>query len=255
VSLEEPLALFREVFASGTSALDLLNPGYAMLNDRLARHYGLPTVTGGDLKRVALPAGSVRGGLVGQAAILTMNADGVDSHPIRRGVWIVDRLLGSPPPPPPPNVPDLNEEDPDLRGLTLKEKIERHREPGSCRDCHKRFDPWGIALENLDAVGRWRETVAGHVKDAKPTPVDAEVQMPGAGTLDGAAELIRHLRERESERFTQALAHHMMTYALGRKLTLADRHAAGQVHARFARSGFQLRELILAVAESDAFKR
>lgn len=257
-SLEEPRALFREVYQSGASALELIDPGYAMLNDRLARHYGLPTVTGGDLRKVAVPADGVRGGLIGQAALLTMNADGVDSHPIRRGVWIVDRLLGSPPPPPPSNVPDLDENDPDFRGLTLKQRIEKHRDPGRCRDCHQRFDPWGITLENFDAIGQWRETVSvgtgtGTEKQAESHPIDALAEMPDGSTVDGAGELIRHLRENDHERFTRSMVHQLMTYALGRKPDLADRLEIGEIHQRWELKGLSLRDLILEITASDAF--
>ena len=256
MSVAESLALFREVFAARESALALLAPGYAMLNDRLARHYGLPPVMGGDLRKVALPAGSLRGGLLTHAGLLTMNSDGVDSHPIRRAVWVADRLLGSPPPPPPPNVPDLDESDPDFRGLTLKQRIEKHREPGNCRACHQRFDPYGIALENFDAIGQWREhiRVLHHGKETV-SPVDSTVAMPGGAAVRGPAELQDHLVARQPERFTRALVNHLLTYALGRKPGLAGQFEAEEIHARFKRSGFQLRELVLAVVESEAFKR
>jgi hypothetical protein len=256
ITQQEPLALFREVFASRASALDLLAPRYALLNDRLASHYGLEPVRGGDLRKVSLPADTLRGGLLSHASLLTMNSDGVDSHPIRRGVWVVDRLLGRPPPPPPPNIPDLDETDPDLRGLSLKQRIEKHREPGSCRDCHQRFDPYGIALENFDAIGRWREQVRVR-HDGKDTfsPVDSVVTMTPGTTVRGAGELQRYLVEEHGEAFTRALVHHLLTYALGRKPGLGDQLEAREIHARFARSGFQLRELVLAVVESDAFRR
>ena len=247
----ETLNYFGEVFRSDANALELIDSDYAVINDRLADHYGIEGVRSGDFQKVDLPEGSARGGLLTQASVLTMNSDGVDSHPIRRGVWLLDRLLHDPPPPPPPNVPALNANDPDFRGLSLKEKIALHREPGACQSCHRKIDPWGIALENFDATGRWRDTISA-AGDA--VPVDAAVELPGGQAIDGVHGLKAHILEERREQFGRAMAHHMLTYALGRSLDYADRSQVEAIHKRFAAADYRLRELVLAVVDSDAFR-
>jgi hypothetical protein len=251
-TIRETLDYVAEVFASGVSAVDLLDSGYALLNDRLADHYGLDPIPSGDLRRVSLPGDSIRGGLLTQASVLTMNSDGRDSHPVRRGVWLLERLLTTPPPPPPPNVPDLDREDPDLRGLSLKEQLELHREPSSCRSCHRQIDPWGIALENFDATGQWREAVRA---GGSTTPVDAAVTLPGGKQIDGVHDFKQVLMEQHREQFTTALTHHMLTYALGRSLDHADRKHVEAIHRRFAAADYRLKELVSAVVDNEAFRQ
>ncbi len=241
-SVQETLAYFVEVFDSDSSALDLIDSDFAMLNDRLADHYGVQNVTTGQLQRVRLPEDSVRGGLLTQASLLTMNSDGIDSHPIRRGVWLLDRLLNTPPPPPPANVPEIDENDPDFRGLSLKERIHRHRLPGSCKNCHERIDPWGMPLENFDASGRWRDNV------------DSTALLPSGERIGGIVELKKHLRERRTDQFAGALVHHLLTYALGRRPDYANRPQVEEIEKRFAESQYQLRELVLAIVESKMFR-
>lgn len=255
-TIQETLQYFSEVFNSGSSALELLDSDYAVLNDRLSTHYAVGDVTNGAFQKVSLPEGSVRGGLLTQASLMTMNSDGVDSHPIRRGAWLLDRLLNTPAPPPPPNVPEIDAADPDFRGLSLKERIELHRQPGACQSCHRKIDPWGIAFENFDATGRWREEIQinGHGK-SKSKRVDAAVQLPDGRRINGVRELKRYLREERSEQFARALAHHMLTYALGRSLDYADRQQLDAIHNRFAAADHQLKELVLAIVDSDTFRQ
>ena len=246
-SLRETLAYFVEVFESDASALDLIDSDYAILNDRLARHYNAPNVTKGSLHRVALPEDSVRGGLLVQASLLTMNSDGVDSHPVRRGVWLLERMLNQPPPPPPPNVPEIDVSDPDFRGLSLKERIELHRDSDACRNCHQQIDPWGIALENFDATGRWRDKIDGR-------GVDASAVLPSGERVDGIADLKRHLRQQRAEQFAHALVYHLLTYALGRSPDYADRKQVAEIQDRFAASEYRIKELVLAIVESETFR-
>lgn len=253
--VQETLHYFVEVFTSGSSALELVESDFAVLNDRLAKHYGLDGVVHGDFRRVALPEGSIRGGLLTQASVLTMNSNGVDSHPVRRGAWLLDRMLGTPPPPPPANAPEIDEENPDFRGLSLKERIELHRQADACRNCHEKIDPWGIAFENFGAVGRWRDEIHSGAKDHHSHAVDAVVQLPDGVRIDGIRDLKRYLSQRRSEQFTKALTHHMMTYALGRSLDFADRHQVEAVHGRFASAEYQLKELVLAIVDSEAFRQ
>ncbi len=253
MTIEQTLREFRRLFREGRSAMELIDSPTIMLNDRLAEHYGLPPVVGGRLRSVTLPSGSVRGGLLTQASLLTMNSDGVDSHPIRRGVWLVDRLLGNPPPPPPPDIPLIDEKDPDFRGLTLKQRLELHRKPGRCYDCHQRFDPWGVALEEFDATGRWRKTIPPR-DDRGAVSVDAATTMSDGVKVSGVIELRNYLLRQHRESFTRSLVVQMMTYALGRKLDFADQLEVDDVHRHFQKSGFQLRELAIAIIETEAFR-
>lgn len=251
-TIQETLDYFADVFTSGASALELIDSDYAVLNDRLADHYGLDRIAKGGLQKVQLPKESVRGGILTQASLLTMNSDGRDSHPIRRGVWVLDRLLNTPPPPPPPNVPDLNPEDPDFRGLSLKEQIELHRKPGACQSCHRKIDPWGLALENFDATGRWREEIRA---DGHSTPVDAAVELPGGEEIGGIRELKNHLYQDCREQFAKAMVHHMLTYTLGRSLDYADQQQVDVIHQRFAAAQYRLKELVLAIVDNEVFRQ
>ena len=250
-SIEETLRFFVEVFDRDANALDLLDSDYLIINDRLADHYDLdPVDIGGAFQRVHLSGTPERGGLLGQASILTMNSDGVDSHPVRRGVWLLERLLHDPPPPPPPNVPDLDASDPDFRGLTLQQKLQRHREPGSCQNCHRKIDPWGLVMENFDATGRWRETVS---LGSRAQPIDASVTLPGGKTIANAAELKQFLRGERAEQFSRALVYHLLTYSLGRAPDFGDRVSFERIRERMVVSGFHIREGVLAIVESPLF--
>ena len=189
-----------------------------------------------------------------QASLLTMNSDGVDSHPIRRGVWLLDRILNSPPPPPPPNVPDIDKSDPDFRGLSLKERIALHREPGACQNCHRKIDPWGLAFENFDAIGRWRDKV--EVREGgklRSRDIDSVTLLPGGQQVRGITELKKSIREQRGEQFANALVHHMLTYGMGRKPDFADRQQVTAIEKRFAASEYRLKELVLAIIESPLF--
>ena len=152
----EPIAVFEEMLRTDASVLDFLHADYTMANERLALHYDLPNVKGNHFRRVALQANSKRGGLLTQAGLLAMNSSGDDSHPLKRGVWLLESLLNDPPPPPPPAVPEIDLADPEIAKMTLKERIEDHRNHAACMSCHAKIDPWGIAFENYDALGRWR---------------------------------------------------------------------------------------------------
>lgn len=172
VMVAETIAFFTQLVKSNRSALDLIDSEDAILNGELAQHYGVPGVAGNELKPVSLPAESQRGGILTHGSILTLNSSGDDTHPIKRGVWVLERLLGDPPPPPPPAVPTLAEESGNGDRQSLKEKLEAHRQQEACMTCHQKIDPWGVAFENFDGVGKWRETSQGAepVLAAAPAP-------------------------------------------------------------------------------------
>ena len=155
----ETQQFFGELVKNNRNALNFLNSDFTMLNESLARHYGIADVYGREFRRVAVTEDQHRGGLLSQAGILLANSTGADSHAVRRAVWIRDRLLNDPPAPPPPDVPSLKEADKKFQKLSIREQLEIHRQTEACGSCHKNIDPWGIALENYDALGLWRDEV------------------------------------------------------------------------------------------------
>lgn len=244
---EEPVAFFHELLRRDESVIDFLHADFAIVNERLARHYGIPDVSGNHFRRVSFPPETRRGGLLTQAGILAMNSDGKDSHPLKRGVWLLERVLNDPPPPPPPAVPKIDVADPEIAKLTLKQRIERHRDQAACRSCHMKIDPWGIAFENFDAIGRWRTEVDG-------VPVDAKSVLFNQKELDGIDGLKRYLLTQRQDQFAGALVHKLMTYAIGRPLTFSDHAEVDRVTAQLRRQGDGLATLITLIVQSDLFQ-
>ncbi len=244
---EEPLAFFAELLRKNGSVLDLLHADFAMVNERLARHYRLPHVRGNAIRRVSLPPNSDRGGLLTQAGLLAMNSDGKDSHPLKRGVWVLERILNDPPPPPPPAVPQIDLSDPEIAKLTLKERIADHRNQAACRSCHLKIDPWGIAFENYDAIGAWRTEVEGQ-------PVDSTSELYGHIELAGMDGLKRYLLAERQDQFVRALVAKLTTFAVGRPLTFADRAEIERITGELRRGGDGLKNLVQLIVASDLFQ-
>ncbi len=244
---------FAEILHKDLSCLNLIDSDFTMVNRRLARHYGIDGPLGGEFQRVALPAESRRGGLLTQGSFLLSNSNGEDSHPIKRAVWLLDRLLDDPPAPPPPDVPDLNPDQPDLAGLSLKKQLEVHRKKEACNNCHRHIDPWGVAFENFDAIGKWRNEVTGSRRSKKKSPVDAAAALPDGSQVNGAAELKAYLTSQRGEQFARALVKRVLTYSLGRSLEFADRKTVDNLTKQFITSDYRLSKLILAVAQSKPF--
>ena len=192
----ETITTFQEIFHGDRDARELISSDTVYVNQRLARHYGLPPVTGGELQAAAVPDYRTRGGILHQGAILTMTADGAESNPIYRGVWILERLLNDPPPPPPPTVPPLEASSADFGQLTLKQKIELHRQQSACTACHAKIDPWGLALENFDAIGAWREEALVINPDTAAqsfSPVDSSTVLTTGEKIEGSSDLVSYL--------------------------------------------------------------
>jgi mono/diheme cytochrome c family protein len=244
--LQEPIVFFREILRRDESVLNFIHADYTMANERLARHYGLPEVYGNHFRRVKLDAGHRRGGLLTQAGLLAMNSSGADSHPLKRGIWMLESLLNDPPPPPPPAVPEIDLADPEVAKMSLKERIEDHRNHAACMSCHAKIDPWGIAFENYDAQGRWRDHIRGK-------PVDATSRLFNNEPLNGMDGLKRFLLENRQDQFVRAMAHKMTVYALGRPLTFADRSGVDEITAKVRRQGDGLATLIMQVATAELF--
>lgn len=243
----EPMALFNEMLRNNESVLNFIHNDYTMANERLARHYGIGNVFGNHFRRVALGGGFQRGGLLTQAGLLSMNSDFPDSHPLKRGKWLLVSLLNDPPPPPPPAVPQIDLANPEIAKMTLKERIEDHRNHPACMSCHAKIDPWGIAFENYDAVGRWRDDVQGK-------PVDASSDLFNKQKLEGMDGLKRFILENRQDQFVSALVHKVTHYALGRPIKFTDRADLDAIAAEVRKQGDGLQSLMIAVATSDLFR-
>ncbi len=193
----EPIELFAEMLSHNETVLNFIHADYALVNERLAKHYGIRNVYGNHFRRVSLNGDVKRGGLLTQAGTLAMNADFPDSHPLKRGKWLLVSLLNDPPPPPPPAVPQIDLANPEIAKMTLKERIEDHRNHAACMACHIKIDPWGIAFENYDALGQWRESIQGK-------PVDAASELFNKQSLDGIDGLKHYLLENRQDQFVGA---------------------------------------------------
>lgn len=244
--LEEPVAFFDEVLKHNHSIMDFIHSDYVTVNERLAAHYGIPKVYGPHFRKVTITPQTNRGGLLTSAAIMTMNSDGKDSHPLKRGVWMLKRILDDPPPPPPPNVPEVDLTDPEILKMSLKERIANHRNKPACFSCHAKIDPWGIAFENFDAVGSFRT----HVKNV---PVDASSELFNHQTLAGVDGLKRYLLTDRQDQFARAVVHKLTAYALGRPLTFGDRADIDDLTGQFRRRNDGLEDLIRLIVMSDLF--
>lgn len=244
--LEEPIAFFDEVLKHNHSVMDFLHSDYAVVNERLAAHYRIPKVYGPHFRKMPIAPQTNRGGLLTNAAIMTMNSDGKDSHPLKRGVWMLKRILDDPPPPPPPNVPEVDLTDPEILKMTLKERIANHRNKPACISCHSRIDPWGIAFENYDALGTFRT----HINNQ---PVDATSELFNRQTLAGIDGLKRYLLTDRQDQFARAMVHKLTAYALGRPLSFGDRADIDNLTAQFRRQDDGLGGLIHLIISSNLF--
>lgn len=241
----ETETFFRHVLDNNLPLREFLDADYSFLNRELALHYGIEGVQGNRLQRVSLE-GSKRGGLLGQGAFLTASANGVDTSPVVRGIYVLEKLLGYTPPPPPPDVPAI---EPDIRGaLTIRDQLVKHREIETCAECHRKIDPPGFALENFDAIGGWRDQY-----DHK-TPVDASGRLPDGDSFSDIAEFRRLMTNRQPQ-FTRCLTRKLMTFALGRELNAADRPAINSILAEFNTGNGGLRDLIHLIVLSEPFQR
>jgi Protein of unknown function (DUF1592)/Protein of unknown function (DUF1588)/Protein of unknown function (DUF1585)/Protein of unknown function (DUF1587)/Protein of unknown function (DUF1595)/Planctomycete cytochrome C len=251
----ETHAMFAQLLRENLSATQLLSSDFTMLNEPLAKHYGIAGVFGRSFRRVPLSPELHRGGLLSHASVLLSNSTGADSHPVRRAVWIRDRLLNDPPAPPPPNVPSLAEANPDFHKLSVREQLEIHRTVESCNQCHRSLDPWGIALENFDAVGKWRTDVSRVAEEGTTTQtVNATVVLPESREVSGVDGLREYLVNARGREFARSLVSRLLTYALGRSLELTDQAAVDQVLDQFAQDDYRLKGLVHKVVASEPFQ-
>ncbi|MCH2065018.1 MAG: DUF1592 domain-containing protein [Roseibacillus sp.] len=239
----ETETFFKHVLDQNLPLREFLGADYSFLNRELALHYGIEGVQGNKLQRVSLK-GSRRGGLIGQGAFLTASANGVDTSPVVRGIYVLEKILGYTPPPPPPDVPVI---EPDIRGAsTVREQLVKHREIATCAECHRKIDPLGFALENFDAIGGWRDRYDGKLK------VDPSGKLPGGKIFSTNAEF-RELMIGQDKTFIRCLTKKLLTYAVGRKLNSSDRPSIDGIGKEMARPEKGLRDLIQAVVASESF--
>jgi hypothetical protein len=245
-AFERETQLFLEAqLREDRSVLDLLSADYTFVNERLARHYGIPNVYGNQFRRVTL-ADDTRRGLLGQGAILTVTSYANRTAPTIRGKWVLENILGAPPPPPPPDVPSLEEAAHGSQPRSMRERMERHRRSPACASCHAQMDPLGFALERFDAVGRIRTNDGG-------AAIDESGSLPDGAAFVGPAGLRTALLN-QKDAFVRTLAEKLMTYALGRGAEYHDLPAVRQITRRAAADGYRWSSLILKIAESVPFQ-
>jgi len=242
---EETKLFIQSVITEDRSILDLLNADYTFVNERLARHYGIPNVYGGQFRRVAI-TDDARRGLLGQASILTVTSYPNRTSAVQRGKWILTNLLGIPPQPPPPNVPALQENAEGAKPLSLRERMEAHRRDAVCAGCHKVMDPVGFALENFDAIGRSRTKDDG-------VAIDPSGTMYNGVKVDGVVGL-RNMITSQPDVFAGVLTERMLTYALGRGLDYSDMPMVRKIVRSAAARNYRFSALVLGVVESAAFQ-
>lgn len=241
---------FEHVIREDRSVLELIDSDYTFLNDRLAQHYGVPDVTGEDLRLVKLPADSVRGGILTQGTVLAVTSNPTRTSPVKRGLFILENILGTPPPPAPPNVPDLEESKKEFKGREpkLSEMLAVHRANKLCSSCHERMDPLGLAMENFNALGSWRETEAGQ-------PIEPAGKLVTGEAFADVRELKKVIvRERATDVY-RCLTEKLLTYALGRGLEYYDTHTIDDVVDQLSRADGKMSVLLLGVIESAPFQK
>ena len=243
----ETKMLFESIIRENRSVIDLLNADYTYLNERLARHYGIPGVFGERFRRVSLPPDSPRRGLLGHGSILMTTSYPNRTSPVIRGKWILENIFGAPPPPPPPNVPELKDERDPRKVLPMREQMAAHRANPVCAGCHAQMDQLGFALENFDGIGEWRDTYPSGAR------VDASAELPDGTKFNGPAEL-RQLLVNHSDEFLTTMTEKLLTYALGRGLEPSDAPAVRRIKRDAARENYRFESLVQGVVTSIPFQ-
>jgi hypothetical protein len=238
--------LFESILEEDRSILDLLRADYTFLDERLARHYGVPNVRGSRFRRVTL-TDDARRGLLGHGSVLTATSVGNRTSPVKRGKWILENLLGAPVPSPPPGVEvNLEPSKAGEAGTSLRQRMERHRANAACASCHAVMDPIGFSLENFDLAGKWRDTDGG-------VPVAASGRLADGTAIDGPAGLRQALLGRQ-DAFAATAAERLLTYALGRKVEHFDMPAVRGVVRGAARQDYRFSALVVGIVQSTPFQ-
>src|SRR5690348_9024919 len=237
--------LFDSIMREDRSVADLLTANYTFVNERLARHYGIPNIMGNRFRRVTLTDPN-RFGLLGQGSILLLTSTATRTSPVRRGQWVLEVLMGTPPPPPPPNIPLLKEAADLAKPMSVRERLEEHRKNPACAGCHKMMDPIGFALENFDAVGAWRVNDSGF-------PIDPAGTMYNGQKLNGPVSL-REALLKHSDSFFETFSENLLAYGLGRVIDYNDMPFVRGVEREAARGNNRFSAFVLGVVRSPAFQ-
>jgi cytochrome c5 len=233
------------VMREDRNVTDLLTADYTFVNERLAKHYGIPNIYGSQFRRVTV-TDDARRGLLGQGSILTVTSYPTRTSPVLRGKWILENILGTPPPAPPPNVPALKENDEGGKVTTVRERMEEHRRNPACATCHKVMDPLGFSLDNFDAIGQWRSKEAG-------LPIDASGQLADGSKVNGVVDLRKALLA-HPERFVSTMTEKMMTYALGRGLEYYDMPVVRSITRDAGRGDYRFSSIVMGIVKSTPFQ-
>jgi uncharacterized protein DUF1588/uncharacterized protein DUF1592/uncharacterized protein DUF1585 len=244
----ETEAFVSSILLEDRSLVDLLTADHTFLNERLARHYGIPGVSGPQFRRVTL-TDKERFGLLGKAAVLMRTSYADRTSPVLRGAWVLDKLMGTPPTPPPPDTAtDLSQKAGETP-KTVRARLEQHRDKATCKMCHGVIDPTGLALENFDAIGAWR-TVDEQAKAA----IDASTVLPSGVAINGVMELRAQLVDRPAT-FVNAVTERLMMYAINRKLEYFDMPQVRAIVRAAAKENYKLSSIVLGIVNSDAFRK
>jgi len=243
---QESELFFDDVLREDRSVLDFIRADYTFLNERLARHYGIPDVYGSRFRKVALGPESHRGGLLRQGSVLAVTSYATRTSPILRGVWVLGNVFGAPPPPPLPNVPALDESTVSAN-LPMRERLAAHRTNAVCANCHRTIDPVGFSLESFNAIGQWRD------HEADDLPLDVSGALPGAGEIHGVTGLEEGLLKRP-ELFVGTLTEKLLTFALGRGVEYYDAPAVRRIVHEAARDDYRFSSLIMGIVKSTPFQ-
>jgi mono/diheme cytochrome c family protein len=237
---------FQEIMHKDLSVLLFLDSDFTFLNERIAKHYGIGGVRGSEFRRVTLQPGR-RGGVLTQGSVLTVTSNPTRTSPVKRGKWVLEQILGAPPPPPPPGADSFSEETAAAVNLTMHQKMAQHRRDPNCAVCHQKMDALGLALENYDGVGAWRERDAG-------VKIDPSGTLPGGRSFRNPAQLKKLLLE-QKEDFCRCLTEKMLTFALGRGLEYADTPAVETIVRSLEKSGYRFSALVLGIVQSEPFRK
>ena len=243
---EETYQFLDYLLQNNLSIDNMIESDFAMLNQNLAEFYSIEGVKGNEFRAVKLDSAANRGGLLSQGAFLTGHSDGTDAHPIKRAVWLKERILGDPPPPPPPNVPELDPDTPGFDQMTLKQKLELHRDKDSCRSCHSKIDPYGVVFESFDATGQFNRTRKGK-------PIDVSSTLPDGTAINGVAEIKAYILKKKHREFATAFVEHLFAYAIGRDVTFADAEEIAGIVDRAEQRGNGLRTIVEEIVLSPSF--
>ena len=245
---EETVLYFQDLFQNDRSVLEILDSDHTFLDETLAKHYGVPNVSGTAWRRVDGVKKYGRGGVLGMGSVLTTQSGASRTSPVLRGNWVVEVLLGEKIPKPPPDVPKLPDDETATENLTVRQLTERHTRVAACAVCHQRFDPFGFSLEKYDPIGRFRD------KDAGGRPIDCKAKLRDGTQFDGVDGLRDYLLTRRKEDFLRHFCTKLLGYALGRSVTLSDRPLIDEMIAGLKANDYRISAAVLAVVRSKQFR-